>query len=99
MTQMTKWDDYQWPDWVPWKCRERIVEFWQPSWGRSPETWTANAKANGMPALGEFAECLGLTSMDEYFRGRYVHAWNNIGWVVADDGTLNAVSSPARKAA
>ena len=78
------WDDYIFPDWVPIKIRDQIKSFWSEGCGRSPHDWAMSAEENAAPQIGEkvfsiiFGRCV---------EGRYIHAWNNIGRIIEEDGS------------
>lgn len=87
---LTKWAEYQWPEWVPESLRETIESFWADSYGRGPDAWEASASGKyNPPALGlrlGDRGCFWTTSRSAVV-GRWVHKWNNIHAVVLDDGT------------
>jgi hypothetical protein len=90
MTSITRWDEYQFPAWVPEAVCVKIRDFWREEWGRSPREWHegATAEYNGHPPLGAVVEAESLTNSGlPLLRGRWVPLWNNIGCVVADDGS------------
>ncbi|MBT2477603.1 phage Gp37/Gp68 family protein [Streptomyces sp. ISL-94] len=83
------WADWTWPEWVPAIVREHIERFWGADQGRSPRDWMRDMHQQQAPAFGA------RVTMDDGFgadpkqtTGRYVHAWNNIGRLVRDDGTF-----------
>jgi hypothetical protein len=89
-TEITKWAEYSWPEWIPDTVREGIVDFWCESWNRGPHTWLKDAKSQGAPVLGSRVN---LTDFcDKKVEGLYVHCWNNIGRVIRDDGSIACVS-------
>lgn len=84
------WVEVQWPDWVPADVREQIEKFWNHHGGpRGYEAGMATNYADNPPFghEGWFRSAGG----DDLVHGRYVHAWNNIGRVVTDDGTVRCV--------
>jgi hypothetical protein len=88
MAQLT-WADWGWPEWVPIKVREQIEDFWRDSLGRGPEAWLRNSREQGAPVHGETVTLPdGFRSDAPMTTGRYVHAWNNVGRLVRDDGTF-----------
>ena len=97
------WAGYSWPDWVPAKVRKQVEDFWSGSWGRGPHSWARDMREQGSPALGAIVTLpngFGEDAPD--ITGRYVHAWNNVGRLVLDDGTFaytsfsrSAVAEPA----
>lgn len=99
------WPDVAWPDWVPSKVIAQIEEFWLPQWHRGPKDYEecASSSYNNAPDFGERVSlsCGGR----EFHEGRYVHYANNMGRVIADDGTVHVVSTneyfrdPAKRAA
>ncbi|MFE2850626.1 DUF5131 family protein [Streptomyces lavendulae] len=85
----TNWDDWTWPDWVPATVRDAIEGFWGADQYRTPRDWMRNMHEQQAPAFGA------RVTMDDGFgpdpkqvTGRYVHAWNNIGRLIKDDGTV-----------
>lgn len=86
---------FNWPEWVPAKVRAEVEEFWT-RFGRSGgDAWRQNAESERAPQFGEVVRLRSLR--DAYDAepsgyGRYVHAWNNIGRLVHDDGTFDYVS-------
>lgn len=87
------WADFVWPEWVPQRERELVVDFWRESWGRGPKEWLRDVRIQRMPALGERVRMFAIGHRS-VVAGRYFHRWNNIGALVADDGTPVTVSSP-----
>lgn len=84
-----KWSEWTWPDWVPAEVRKRIKEFWTEDWGRSPRTWMQDMHQQGAPAFGSVVRLRdGFGSEAPWTTGRFVHAWNNIGRLVRDDGSF-----------
>jgi hypothetical protein len=91
------WSEFTWPDWVPVKVQGEVESFWDDRIGRGPDQWEANARDvyNHAPPFGELVRMrrmLGRPS-EGFVVGRYVHAWNNIGRLVLEDGTVAHVSS------
>lgn len=85
------WQGYEWPTWVPDKIREQVEAFWGV-WGRTPRAWAKDAADNNAPALGDHVRLTDLGVGVNWVEGRYVHAWNNIGRLVTDDGGVVCVS-------
>lgn len=89
-----KWADFQWPDWVPAKQRESIEGFWSEANGRGPVDWLRNHRIQRVPATGARVTCSvdrsGWATINKMttagVSGRYLHAWNNIGRIITDDG-------------
>lgn len=90
------WDEFAWPDWVPAEVRNQIEQFWGASSGRSPAEWEENARSpyNNAVPLGTRG-AFWVMGGSGIVLGRYVHAWNNVGRVVLDDGTFEYVSGVA----
>lgn len=87
------WAEYTWPDWVPEGVRTPIEEFWSESWGRGPRTWIRSGQEQGAPEFGAVVTMRnGFGKDDPMATGRFVHAWNNIGRLVFDDGTFGYTS-------
>lgn len=85
------WSEFQWEEWVPLDVRSQVMRFWsdeRPTY-RSPKAWAENAKQNNAPKMGQRVRCQTLSR--EWDEGRYVHAWNNIGRLVHEDGTFSYV--------
>ena len=85
------WDEYEWPEWVPSEVRERIQEFWGPKDNRGPQAWYQSAVRNNAPPLGTVTKLYGSGGGGEE-EGRFVPAWNHIGRIVREDGTVACVS-------
>lgn len=89
-----KWADFQWPDWVPVKQRESIEGFWSEANGRGPVDWLRDHRIQRVPATGARVTCSvdrsGWATINKMatagVSGRYLHAWNNIGRIITDDG-------------
>ena len=83
------WEGYAWPEWVPEKLREQIRSFW--NWHGGLPAWLDDVRRNAecAPPLYAEAVCWNCYDLD---RGRYVHAWNNMGRIVRADGTVAVVS-------
>lgn len=90
-TEAKSWAEYSWPDWVPARERELVEEFWSARNGRGPKDYFQSLTNNRGPIFGERVT-LGKLFGDDPVTGRFVHRWNNIGAVVLDDGTSQAVS-------
>lgn len=85
------WAEYEWPEWVPAELREQVQEFWGCKNSRGPQGWYQSAVQNNAPPLGTTARLRG-TGSEEEEKGRFVPAWNNIGRIVREDGTVACVS-------
>jgi hypothetical protein len=91
-----KWDEYEFPDWIPEDVRRQLREFWNESWGRGPHEWIKSNSAhyNDHPALGIRVEAESLFgSGSTKLVGRWIPMWNNIGRVLLDDGTVMCSST------
>lgn len=86
------WDLVVWPEWVPVEVRTQIAAFWG-CFGRRPRDYVEQHRTNyaNAPCFGERVRLRRL--FDGFVEGRYVHAWNNIGRVVRDDGVVECVST------
>jgi protein gp37 len=83
------WEEWEWPDWVPAKVREAIEGFWGPKSYRKPADWFRNMHQQGAPAFGSVVTLGdGFGKNPPMRTGRFVHAWNNIGRLVLDDGSF-----------
>jgi hypothetical protein len=94
---LNDWPSFDWPDWVPEKVRQQIADFWDEKCGRSPKHWienTVNGPYTGHPPMGTRVRCESIGG-GERFEGRWIPAWNNIGRVVLDDGTVEVSSTCA----
>lgn len=89
-TDIEKWSEFEWEDWIPEGVRTLIQDFWKEGIGRGPHTWMAGSIQQGSPGIGARVVMQGYDKED--VSGRYVHCWNNIGRVVRDDGTYAFVS-------
>lgn len=83
-------DVVAWPDWVPEAIRKQIADFWG-CFGRKPKDYFACCRDNDAPDFGSEGE-FRITCDDKRVRGRYIHAWNNMGRVVLPDGQHHATS-------
>lgn len=96
MAAVEDWTAFPWPDWVPEDQREHIERFWGPCSRRTVQCYARSAKEpyNNAPEMGTRVVILDDTGQpcQEYAEGRYVHAWNNIGRVIHDDGAMSYVS-------
>lgn len=91
------WTGYPWPEWIPHSVRTAIEKFWSPSFARGPAQWLRSAVGNGAPPLGTVVTLPnGFHAHATLTTGRYVHAWNNIGRIVRDDGTVACTFLPPR---
>jgi hypothetical protein len=92
---VNSWAGFPWPTWVPAEVRHEVQEFWAEKDGRGPWAWLANTdhEYNHAPAFGETVTLPRLTEREEGVTGRYVHAWNNIGRLVLEDGSVVCVST------
>ncbi|MFG3585041.1 phage Gp37/Gp68 family protein [Streptomyces sp. NPDC047990] len=83
------WSEWTWPDWVPAEVRDAIEGFWGPKCGRTPRDWMRDMHQQGAPAFGA-AVTLGdgFGPNPPKVTGRFVHAWNNIGRLVREDGSF-----------
>ena len=92
----SEWGDVDWPEWVPQKIRDEVARFWSSTLGRGPSEYQRSAEAsyNRMPDFGErvFLPDTGPDPTPRH-RGRWVHAWNNIGRIVKDDGSVVVTST------
>ncbi|MEH3135376.1 MAG: hypothetical protein PGN30_10290 [Mycolicibacterium neoaurum] len=87
------WAEYQWPEWVPTQVRSQIESFWSAAAGRGPHAWLNDARIQGGPPFGATVTLGdGFTSNPTKVTGRFVHAWNNIGRLVMNDGTFRYTS-------
>lgn len=94
------WDNYVWEDWIPVELRKLITDFWSDSYGRSPESWLKDHVIQMVPRTGarvtfgrDGDSWLTTDKMAaDGVTGRYVHLWNNIGRVVANDGSVHCTA-------
>ena len=94
---LTTWENFPWPDWVPEGVRAQVESFWSEAAGRIPLDWLYSAanpysKCPPLGTLGTF-RAASAAGDEPYVEGRYVHAWNNMGRVVLEDGGYVVVSS------
>lgn len=91
------------PDWVPIDTRNSIAAFWEYS-SRTENDYIAASEeeassfsfhVNGSgfrhPKNGQ--RVIYLTEDKEFNRGRYIHAWNNMGRLIQDNGRVIVVST------
>lgn len=88
-----EWNTYVWPSWVPSDVRDQIQKFWNPDWGRGPDTWMRGAIENGQPPIGTDGEYRLCTAKEHRVAGRFIPAWNNIGRVLDRAGNIHTVSA------
>jgi len=89
-TSPSSWADV-WPSWMPAKVREDIEIFWSHHGG--PAGYGRQFATNWAERVPFGARVHGVDLGGRAIRGRYVHAWNNIGRVIEDDGTVRYVAS------
>ncbi|MFE4671050.1 DUF5131 family protein [Streptomyces sp. NPDC056723] len=83
------WSEWTWPDWVPAGVRTQIEGFWGADQGRTPRDWMRDMHQQGAPAFGSTVRLPdGFGPEAPKITGRFVHAWNNIGRLVREDGTF-----------
>jgi hypothetical protein len=84
-----RWSDFVWPAWVPADVRLPVEGFWSEDNGRGPRAWADDAVAQGSYPFGVVVTAHdGLApSRTALATGRWVHAWNNIGRLVLEDGS------------
>jgi hypothetical protein len=88
-TDAATWAEWTWPDWVPAAVREQVEGFWSDDYRRGPQAWLRDMKVQHAPPFGEVVTLgNGFGVNPPPVTGRYVHAWNNIGRLVLDDGTV-----------
>lgn len=84
-------DASAWPGWVSSRVLLELRRFWTDG-HRSIKNYWENAKSNRAPAFGAI---MGMTarqwlcaadSPEAVVRGRFVHAWNNMGRLISDRG-------------
>ncbi len=92
MNQSNPTNNFNWPDWVPPKVRQQIADFWSERNHRTLADWERSATENNMPRFGQRVRMLSFDK--RIVEGRYIHAWNNIGRLVTDDGEIEYVSNP-----
>ncbi|WP_190824741.1 DUF5131 family protein [Saccharopolyspora pogona] len=96
-TAPKSWSDWTWPDWVPQTVRDQIESFWGPKSARTPQQWMRDMHVQGSHPFGTT-----VTSGDGFghnppqVTGRWVHAWNNVGRLVHDDGSFSYTSFSQR---
>jgi hypothetical protein len=87
------WAEWAWPDWVPPKVREQVEAFWADGYGCGPRAWLHDISDRGVPPFGAVVTLgNGFGVNPPPATGRYVHAWNNIGRLVLDDGSVVCTS-------
>lgn len=82
-------NDYPWPEWMPERVRKAIWEFWS-CFSRTMEDWekyVAETVPGGIDAVGQLRRVDGCEQA-----GQFVPMWNNIAWIVLDDGTVRCGS-------
>ena len=97
------WDHFEWPEWVPNQQREHIANFWGKPCGRSPKHWAEDHHSQWAPETGSIVGVKEISKSgigwvckasdpEAEIVGKFVHAWNNMGRVITDDGTTHVVS-------
>lgn len=87
------WTEFPWPDWVPQKTRDEIADFWSTKWGRGPKAYLQDCVHQNSPPFGAKFEYQ-WNKDAQPVRGRWVHAWNNMGRLIDDDGVPHVASTP-----
>jgi hypothetical protein len=89
------WAAFPWPEWIPEPTRKQIEDFWRENWGRGPRAWLRDHVVQGMPDTGERITTEDLCTLERdkegrrpNITGRYIHAWNNVGRLLLDDGRV-----------
>lgn len=100
------WDNFPWPEWIPTDIRASIEKFWASMYGRGPKNWLRDHDVQAMPSTGErittedcFSEARDERGCKPSITGRYIHRWNNMGVVIADDGRAATISPRYRSGA
>jgi protein gp37 len=86
------WGAFPWPEWVPSELRDQVASFWAPENGRGPAAYLRDAFSQGGPPLFSGGSLRRIKASEERIFGRFVHAWNNIGWVVDEHGVFTTGS-------
>ena len=86
------WANFRFPEWVPEKVKAEIKSFWSEEYGRGPAAWLENAEHNKSPWNGDRVRVHGVGPGSPLVTGRWIFAWNNIGRLLADDGSVMCVS-------
>lgn len=80
------WDAFSWPEWVPPGVRDAVEAFWSPTFNRGPAAYLRDALLQGAPPLFGIASLRRIQTAESRVSGRFVHAWNNVGWIVDEHG-------------
>jgi len=83
------WEKFSWLDWIPAIVRQDVERYWCKAQRRAPLDWLLDAEAKGVPVLGLWVMAISISN--ESVEGRFVHAWNNLGRVVARNGNVIVV--------
>lgn len=87
-----QWQDFVWLEWVPVKCREQIESFWSEDWNRGPRAWLKDMDNQRAPITGQVYDDLFVSRSEGPVIGIYLHAWNNMGRLVLQDGSYKVCS-------
>lgn len=81
--------DYDWPDFFPEKVRVMISDFWANCFGRTMRDWESYVEKSapgGLKAVGAKRQIMGWKGARPV--GRFIPLWNNMCYVLDDDGEL-----------
>lgn len=92
MREENTFKDYNFDDWVCEDVRNQIREFWG-CWGRTPKDWLANANTQYNSNEPKYGQYVVVIKRNSIIKGRYIHAWNNMGRVISDNGDAHCVST------
>lgn len=101
-TPPESWGAVQWPEWVPSKIREELSSFWGV-FGRKPLDYHKHVNLEQYADIPRFgthtseSRSIYFSPGRELKPGRYVHAWNNMGRVVHEDGSYSVVHLGSRR--
>jgi len=77
---------WRWEDWVPQSLRDEIEKFWGVDLSRSPLDREKSRDSHNAPPDGTRVSY--INDQDERLTGRYVHAFNNMGRIVGENGSV-----------
>lgn len=112
MNQENTFGDYEFEEWVPKHVREIITDFWgqfgrtYQDWLESPSRQGVREvcyhgpgpNGFGMPPNGAMidAHLTNFIDKPDWYRGRYIHCWNNIGRLIDEEGNAHFISTGDR---
>lgn len=82
--------EYLWESWVPLKIKDQIEDFWG-CFGRTYKDWLIDSKR--IEDIPRYGQDVVFEIRGQFYRGRYVHAWNNMGRLILGSESYKVVSN------